>query len=204
MTKIELRGDSPYNLKSNRNNAKQNRENILIVGSSVLKGIDPSKLKEGVDVWTHRGANVLDIYNDIKNNIDVSSYHTVVIHVGGNDASCRKDERQFISIYKDIIKYLKGLECRVVVSGILPRHERDVSYFNDLLQKLCRDEHITYISHDRVFLSNDNLARNLYLSDLIHLNNFGTIRLLRNVNRFVNIFNSVSGYNFRDSNRSIP
>ncbi|VDI08817.1 Hypothetical predicted protein [Mytilus galloprovincialis] len=33
---------------------------VLIAGSSVLKGIDPSKLKEYIDVHVHREANLLD------------------------------------------------------------------------------------------------------------------------------------------------
>ncbi|VDH94815.1 Hypothetical predicted protein [Mytilus galloprovincialis] len=71
---------------------------VLIAGSSVLKGIDPSKLKDYIDVHVHRGANVLDLYEDIRS-MDLSSYNTIIIHVGGNDASSKMNVQQFVDIF---------------------------------------------------------------------------------------------------------
>ncbi|CAC5378294.1 unnamed protein product [Mytilus coruscus] len=50
---------------------------VLIAGSSVLKGINPSTLKEYIHVHDHRGANVLDLYNDIRNSIHLNRYGTI-------------------------------------------------------------------------------------------------------------------------------
>ena len=181
-----------------------NRSDILIVGSSILKGINPSKLRAGVKVWSHSGADVLDIYRDIKYNIDVSPYHTVVIHVGGNDAEDGKDKGQFISIYEELIRYLKSNGCQVVVSGILPRKNSDIRPYNNVLQQLCRDENIDFVSHIDIFMTKYGITRKLFRNDLTHLNNFGIIKFLRSLGNHVNLFKSESSYRGRDGSSYIP
>ncbi|VDI47991.1 Hypothetical predicted protein [Mytilus galloprovincialis] len=101
---------------------------VLIAGSSVLKGIDPSKLKDYIDVHVHRGANVLDLYEDIRN-MDLSTYNTIIIHVGGNDASSKMNVQQFVDIFHEIINFVRCQNCRAIVSGILPRIQCDVTEY---------------------------------------------------------------------------
>ena len=185
---------------SYRNDEK--KEKVLLIGSSVLKGIKPVKLRGEVDVWAHRGATVLDIYNDLRKNIDLSVYHTVLIHVGGNDASSGKNLRQFINIYSDMIKYVKSQNCRVMVSEILPRVECDVRLFNSKLYNLSYDDKVTFVSNREIFMSqNSGIVKRLFVVDGVHLNNYGTIQLLRNFNKYVSIIHGKSSYDYNRSYR---
>lgn len=133
----------------------------------------------------------MDIYKDIRYNIDLSPFNIVIICVCGNDVSSRKNEKQFISIYQEMIRHIESMKCEVYVSGITLRRECDFSYFNDLLRGLSRQSRITFISHSEQFLSNNNIVYKLIRdSDGIHFTNFGTTTYLRRLNETVKIFNT--------------
>lgn len=171
----------------------------LLIGSSILKGVNVNLLRKDVDVWTHSGATVLDIYNDIHFNIDLSKYHTVIVHVGGNDADRRKDVRQFTSIYDDLIAHLQRNQCLVYVSEILPRATCDVTNFNNRLYELCHDRNVSFIANVEIFLnSENNISKHLYWSDGVHLNNNGIIHFLKNIDGNVKLFNSIRSNQYRD------
>ncbi|CAC5384137.1 unnamed protein product [Mytilus coruscus] len=143
---------------------------VLIAGSSVLKGINPSKLKEYIDVHVHRGANVLDLYDDIRS-MDLSSYNTMIIHVGGNDASSKMNVQQFVDIYQEIINYVRSQNCRAVVSGILPRIQCDVTEYDTILKQMCHHNDVKFISNYESFVyKDDHIAKSFYTIDGIHLN----------------------------------
>ena len=191
----KYRHDRDDNYYDKRNSEQESvlqstsRGKVLLVGSSILKGINTNRLQNDVDVWTHRGATVLDIYNDLRFNIDVSKYSTVIVHVGGNDTDRRKDVRQFTSIYKDLIKFLKSKHCRVYVSEILPRLTCDVTFFNNRLYELCHDEDVSFISNVEVFADSENkLLKHLYWSDGVHLNNVGIVQFLKSIDKIVKLF----------------
>ena len=105
---------------------KNKDEKILLIGSSIFKTIKPDSLRN-IHVWINRGATVLDIFNDLKQ-IDMSKYHTVVVHVGGNDVSQRMSPKEFIQIYSDIIHFIRHKHCKIVISEILPRAGCNISY----------------------------------------------------------------------------
>ncbi|VDI75743.1 Hypothetical predicted protein [Mytilus galloprovincialis] len=157
---------------------------VLIAGSSVLKGIDPSKLKDYIDVHVHRGANVLDLYEDIRS-MDLSSYNTIIIHVGGNDASSKMNVQQFVDIFQEIINFVRCQNCRAIVSGILPRIQCDVTEYNTILKQMCHYNDVKFISNYESFVyKDDHIAKSFYTTDGIHLNRYGTIKLLANVNKY--------------------
>ncbi|CAG2185897.1 unnamed protein product [Mytilus edulis] len=161
---------------------------VLIAGSSVLKGIDPSKLKDYIDVHVHRGANVLDLYEDIRS-MDLSSYNTIIIHVGGNDASSKMNVQQFVDIFQEIINFVRCQNCRAIVSGILPRIQCDVTEYNTILKQMCHYNDVKFISNYESFVyKDDHIAKSFYTTDGIHLNRYGTIKLLANVNKVIKVF----------------
>ncbi|CAG2241882.1 unnamed protein product [Mytilus edulis] len=161
---------------------------VLIAGSSVLKGIDPSKLKDYIDVHVHRGANVLDLYEDIRN-MDLSTYNTIIIHVGGNDASSKMNVQQFVDIFQEIINFVRCQNCRAIVSGILPRIQCDVTEYNTILKQMCHYNDVKFISNYESFVyKDDHIAKSFYTTDGIHLNRYGTIKLLANVNKVIKVF----------------
>ena len=146
------------------------------------------KLKDYIDVHVHRGANVLDLYNDIRNT-NLSLYNTVIVHVGGNDASGRKDVQQFTHIYEDMIRYLKDSQCRVIVSGILPRWDCDVSEYDTSLMNLCMREDVQYVENYSSFVYRDGtISDDYYYRDGIHLNRTGTVKLLNNIHKVIKVF----------------
>ncbi|CAC5393927.1 unnamed protein product [Mytilus coruscus] len=161
---------------------------VLIAGSSVLKRINPFKLKEYIDVHVHRGANVLDLYDDIRS-MDLSSYNTMITHVEGNDASSKINVQQFVDIYQEIINYVRSQNCRAIVSGILPRLQCDVTEYDRILKQMCHHNDVKFISNYESFVyKDDHIAKSFYTIDGIHLNRYGAIKLLTNVNKIIKVF----------------
>jgi len=81
----------------------------------------------------------------------MSKYHTVVVHVGGNDVSQRMSPKEFIQMYSDIIHFIRHQHYKVVISEILPRAGCNVNYFNSKLNNLCTFVNVTYIENARFF-----------------------------------------------------
>ncbi|CAC5410785.1 unnamed protein product [Mytilus coruscus] len=161
---------------------------VLIAGSSVLKGINPSKLKEYIDVHVHRGANVLDLYDDIKS-VDLNSYNTMIIYVRGNDASSNKNLQQCVDIYQEMIYYVRSQNCRAIVSGLLPRLDCDVTEYDRILIQMCQHNGVKFISNYESLVYKDyNIAKSFYHIDGIHHNRYGTTKLLTNVNKMIKVF----------------
>ncbi|CAG2249806.1 unnamed protein product [Mytilus edulis] len=62
-----------------------NNNNILVIGSSLLKSINIKDLIN-TRVSTNRGARIIDIINIVKDT-DIRQYQSIIVHIGGNDIS---------------------------------------------------------------------------------------------------------------------
>ena len=164
----------------------QTAPKTMIIGDSILKGINKRGLSENTDAQSIRGAKVKNISFSIRN-LNPDGYATFVIYVGGNDVGSA-DTQAIYSELKETVTLLKQQNNDVYLCTVCPRSDCDVVPLNESLKQLSRDQHVNLIDIYSSFIYGDGTtARNYYLRDGIHLNNMGTRNLVSCINRVVPI-----------------
>ncbi|CAG2235934.1 unnamed protein product [Mytilus edulis] len=131
---------------------------------------------QNTDVCTNRGANI-DKLIDVLQKKDMSTYRTIIIHIGGNDLD-NGDNLQSIRDNYEALLYLLNIKCHphctFVVSGILPRKGLNMHNPNEMLKDLCEQFNIQFIDHTNMFYDkNYNLSYSFFHHDGIHLSKKG-------------------------------
>ncbi|CAG2195902.1 unnamed protein product [Mytilus edulis] len=80
----------------------------------------------------------------------------------------------------------------IAVSEICPRRNVDTEIYNAILHRVSTEHKLKIIKQTDAFVSRGDLVSSYYHRDGIHLTNQGTILLLRNINKVVNIFNQTT------------
>ena len=161
------------------------------MGSSITKGINTRHLKDDVHVDTNRGGTVLSIKQHLQS-YDLSPFSNIILQFCGNDAGNKIPIPQFRDTYKSLLVALKEEDesKRLIVGGLVPRENIDMSEYNDCLMKLCDEIDIEFISHlDSLFLKNGKMVQGLLYQPAIHLTKSGTSVLLENMNDVLQILN---------------
>ncbi|CAG2247711.1 unnamed protein product [Mytilus edulis] len=172
----------------------ERKEKTLIIGSSIIKGIDANKVGKDVHIRTNRGATVPTLTEKIKKS-NIQHYKSIILVVGGNDASSRIHPEAFKEKYDDMIKTVKSINpgINIAVSEICPRRNVDTEIYNAILHRVSTEHKLKIIKQTDAFVSRGgDLVSSYYHRDGIHLTNQGTILLLRNINKVVNIFNQTT------------
>ncbi|CAC5397638.1 unnamed protein product [Mytilus coruscus] len=105
-------------LKIRNNRIDRISDNILILGSSITKGIKTTDLNDNVYVNTNRGALVSDLERKIEE-IDLSPFSTIVLQFGGNDA--KLSIQTFKRKYKNVIQSAKTMELKLSLLGMFTK-----------------------------------------------------------------------------------
>ena len=177
---------------TNRNQQRtppRTQHRTLLVGDSLMKGVNSKGLKTGVTVCAKAGATIKDIWNEVSV-YNLNLYDNIVICVGGNDASKRTDTNQFEEKYDELLSFISSSnrDCRIHVCKVLPRGDVDVSGINASITRVsehwkmhnvkCIDE-----TYDFLFDKNGLPASRYYDADGVHLVHSGIRRLLDAINR---------------------
>ena len=73
---------------------------------------------------------------------------------------------------------------RVIVAGLLPRETVDLSAFNSRLRQLCDACDVEFVENYQNFLlASGEIPESYYSRDKVHLNNYGTRKLLSNIDK---------------------
>ena len=156
----------------------------LLIGDSVLHGINTKGLIKGVQKHSRGGATVNEIIEEI-GVYDIKSFNKIIIYVGGNDCAKYVDQQKFEEKYDQLISLIKASngECDVYLCKIAPRGDTDVTIFNNSIERLA-----TYWEHQNVscieethtyFYGKNNIPASRYFgSDGIHLSMSGLKRFL--------------------------
>ncbi|CAC5409432.1 unnamed protein product [Mytilus coruscus] len=183
--------DQPQTKRTNFQTFPDDRKDkTLIIGSSIIKGIDASKIGKDVHIRTNRGATVPILTEKIRKS-NIQHYTSIILVVGGNDASSRIQPEAFRENYEFMIKTLrsKNPSIDIAVSEICPRRNVNTDVYNTILHRISTELNFKIIKQTDAFVSRGgDLVSTYYHRDGIHLTNQGTIQLLRNINRVVNIF----------------
>lgn len=180
-----------YNQNTASSSYQQKR--ILIIGSSILKGINYRGLRKGVKIWSRPGARVPDLLEELSI-YDLKSFEKIIICIGGNDCASKVHVQAFQDKYNELISFIKNANesCTVYLGKILPRGDVDVTEFNRSIQRVAENwakNHVQYIddTHNLFFGRNGLPWKHYYTNDGIHLSNSGVKRLLDAINRHVDI-----------------
>ena len=173
--------DETIDLTKTATPKKQINQSTLLVGSSILKGVKTNDLNKNTAVRTFPGATIEKLQNKL-NQYDISKCETIVVHVGGNDADEGTELDSFRLKYSSLLDELTSENRRVVVSGLLPRASVDLDPYNLCLKDLCNGQSVEFVDHYNGFLlASGDIADSYYHKDKLHLNSFGTQKLLRNL-----------------------
>ena len=180
---VDLTDDDSSNGFTEVKKTKSIKQTTLIVGSSLLKNVKVSDLNRSTAVRTFSGAKIDTIKTKLSE-YNLDSCKTVILQVGGNDADSGTDLETFSDEYEQLIHSLKENDHRVIVSGLLPRETVDLSPYNEKLRQLCDTCETEFVeNYDSFLLASGELPESYYLKDKLHLNNYGTKKLLSNINK---------------------
>ena len=116
----------------------------LLVGSSIIKNVDESKLKN-MKVICLRGGHISDIRASLARLPSGTRYDRTVIVVGGNDCADERDANEVVEMYRELVQQVKRISTSITVSSICPRNKTEgltqiIDAVNAGLQSLCSEE----------------------------------------------------------------
>ena len=165
----------------------------LIVGDSILNGINYRGLRKDVKICSRSGASIDDLWEEISI-YDMKSFARIIICIGGNDCSRKRNTSDFEDSYDQLIGFIKSVNqgCSVYLSKIVPRGDVDVSAFNASIRRVLDHwaKHKVYCIDEsyEMFFGRDRMPMSRYFSeDGIHLSHSGTKRLLDAWNKHITI-----------------
>ena len=169
--------------------------NTLIIGDSIINGINPKVLKNTVHCNGISGATVetvrekLAVY-DLKNFVDV------VIYVGGNDISNGSSVEFVESKYDQLLQYLKGAndEITITICTVCPRRDADVTDLNDILKTLGEEYNAHVVEVEDYFCTDGHPVKRYFSNDQIHLSRSGIRRLLDCIEKSTERISLVDNY----------
>ena len=153
----------------------------LITGSCILKGIETKHLADKVRVKSFKSAKIDDL-KDSLSKMDLSRYQDIVIHIGGHDIDGNIKPAAFRQKYQALLDSLISQNLKVHVSGLLPRGQKNVKPFNDILVNLSQNLNIDFIAnHDSFVLASGDCPFDFFHPDRINLKFAGIRTLVRNI-----------------------
>ena len=170
---------------SKEKSKKQTKAKTLIIGDSIIKGINPKGLKTYVHCNGISGGTVetvtdqLSVYN-------LKNFDTVIISVGGNDVSNGSDIEWAEDKYDQLIQLIKNAnpDCLIVLCTACPRQDCDVTDFNDIIKTLSVEHKTSIVDMEQYFCDTDgNPVYRYYGKDRIHLSPAGIRRLLDSIEK---------------------
>ncbi|MES9883778.1 MAG: GDSL-type esterase/lipase family protein [Sedimenticola sp.] len=164
-------------------------KSVLLIGDSILKGVNTRGLQNGVQKHSTSGATLYTL-NDEISRYDLKVFSHVVIYIGGNDMANNMDIDMFQEKYDQLIGVIKcgNSDCEITMCKIAPRGDADVSAANASIARIAEHWKLQGVqcsdnTHD-LFLDKQGIpAPRFYGPDSIHLSHAGTKRLLDAVNR---------------------
>ena len=164
----------------------------LIIGDSILSGINQKGLSRNVTTQPFPGATVEIILNKLVM-YNLGQFESVIIYVGGNDAARSQDPdmEYFEEKYDQMIKYIKNQNpnCDIYLCNMCPRGDTEINRTNEVIKSLSTVHRATYIDVFNGFYDKQKELRSYFYGkrDWIHLSPSGVKRLLGIINGHIHI-----------------
>ena len=174
---------------------QQKRDLTLITGSCILKTVETRFLSKNTRVKSFFRVK-LETLEERLSNMDLSRYESIVLHVGGHDIDAGVNQHHFKQKYESLLRSLSAHNCKLVISGLIPRRRIDMRPFNTILKELSTTFGASYIdNHDSFILASGELPFEYYQSDKVNLKFPGTRLLIQNINKSCVILPKISNTN---------
>jgi len=163
------------------------RNKTLIIGDSIIKGIQPRGLNTNVDCRTCPGAIITDLGKRIEQ-LDMRVYSKVAVYVGGNDVSSGLRLGDSRAELLRLTRHIQRQQCEVYVCTISPRQDADVRGYNSMVKEICEETGANVIETNPSFVYGDgNMVRHYFTRDGIHLSEYGSRTLVKAINQRLQI-----------------
>ena len=146
---VELQNTSNIGNDLEKNNV--NKDNIVILGDSIMKDVDGWKLSKllknknkRVKIMHFSGATSACMESYIKPTLQRNT-DNVILHIGTNDLRSRKEPLEIASSIIDLAKACRENGCDTIISEILPRGDKlneRAQEVNTALHELCESENL--------------------------------------------------------------
>lgn len=168
----------------------------LIIGDSIIKGINEKGLKHNVLCHGISGATLQTVAEQVQL-YDLQNFSTVILSVGGNDLANSRDpeyiEERFDQLFVQIRN--RNPDCKIIVCTICPRTDCTVNELNTLLSSLCGEHGIQIVDMENFFCNVDgHPILRYYKTDKIHLSRSGIRRLLDSIEKTCSNTSLVDNY----------
>ena len=169
---------------------KSNTRTITILGDSIVKDLQPHKMKrrlgrnEKLFVKSFSGANVADMVDYARPTVRKES-DLIVLHAGTNDLRSSKTPENIASDIMKLALEIKSANNEVILSSILfrddnPELNEKGNATNTILKSECQFYNI-------LFIDNSNIQKQHLNGSKLHLNYKGTVALAANLLDYVKI-----------------
>ena len=159
------------------------RLNVAIIGDSMVKHLNPSKLRKGtkhyINVQTFSGANVADMRYYVKPAISRSPDY-LLLHVGTNDLKRQTPQQiagSISTLCQEIVK--ESPNTKIVLSKVITRSD-DSSLDSKIKELNCK---LSQVCHNNKWgvLNHTNITADHLNPYGLHLNKQGTAKLAKNI-----------------------
>ena len=159
------------------------RLNVAIIGDSMVKHLNPSKLRKGtkhnINVQTFSGANVADMRYYVKPTISRSPDY-LLLHVGTNDLKRQTPQQiagSISTLCQEIVK--ESPNTKIVLSKVITRSD-DSSLDSKIKELNCK---LSQVCHNNKWgvLNHTNITADHLNPYGLHLNKQGTAKLAKNI-----------------------
>ena len=179
--------NTPVIVNQQNSGASCGGNKTLLIGSSILHGVNPKGLNKGVFKHAKSGAGIEEITEEI-NYFDISKFNKIIVYVGGNNVNKMSGEcfHQKYSALVDKIK-TNAPRSEILLCELVPRADVDVTEFNMLIYDVATNSNLSCIELYTAFLKQGYQLDRYYSKDGIHLSFSGIKRLLGGINKDVAI-----------------
>ena len=166
-------------------NVQKKGGKILIIGDSILSGVNRKGLSHNIECQPYSGANIKTMYEKVQM-FDLSKFSDIVIYVGGNDSSDDTDIELFEEKYEQLIQHIKNKSqtCEIHLCTSCPRGDTDVEDVNVVIKRLSTEHQVKCIDTNSGFYDKNHQLRTHFYKprDSIHLSRSGIKRVLGLIN----------------------
>ena len=156
------------------------RKNTLIVLNSILKHVEGwrlnKRMKSNVSVRSIPGASTNGMIHHVKGCLEDISPDTVILHHGTNDLKSGNTSEKIATDIVNLALTIQNEKTKVFISGLtirndnLDKRRKEVKQF---LERKCLVEKLG-------FIDNQNINLKMLNQSGLHLNEYGTSRLVNN------------------------
>ena len=174
-------------------NPRQTAPKTLLIGDSILSGINMKGLNKNVECHSISGATIKTIIDKIQI-YDLKCFDNIIIYVAGNDCANKNSEWDYEIIeekYDQLINHIKNKNAGInlYLCGLCPRVDTLVKDVNDMIKQLCEHHQGIFVDVHKAFYNKRNQLKVHFYQprDNIHLAASGIRALLGAINSHIDI-----------------